>query len=63
MTKLTRYTSIQAMKESKDFFQASKSNSERESELKEFLSMLKENPSLPPTSEVTKYLNKPSCGK
>jgi len=50
MTKLTRYKNIEDLKASKDSFQPQKSISERELELREFITLLKNHPSTPERS-------------
>jgi hypothetical protein len=47
MTKVTRYTSIEELKESKNYLAPQKSDSERESELREFIALSKNNSSTP----------------
>ena len=54
MTKLTRYTSVEDLKASEDYFRSEKTNSERETEIKELVSMLKENSSSPQHIEQLK---------
>jgi len=63
MTKLTRYTNIEDLKASKDSLQPQKSNSERKSELMEFITLLKNQPSTPERSDSGKSLNQSGSGK
>jgi hypothetical protein len=63
MTKLTRYTNIEDLKASKDSFQPQKSISERESELREFIALLKNPTSTSESSMPGKSLNQPGSEK
>lgn len=63
MIKLTRYTSIEDLKASKNSFQSQKSDSERESDLKEFIALIKNHSSTPEHSKSYNSLNRSSSGK
>jgi len=63
MTKLTRYTSFQELKASEDSLPPQSSNSERESEMRELLSILKDNSSIAKSSNSAKNLNESNRGK
>jgi hypothetical protein len=63
MIKLTRYTSMEDLKASKDLIQPQKSNSERELELREFIILLKGQASTPAHSKSGKSLNQSGRGK
>ena len=65
MTKLTRYTSIEELKASKNSLSSQKSDSERELELREFIALSKNKPSTTPPQRPTsgKSLNHLTSGK
>jgi hypothetical protein len=65
MTKLTRYTSFEDLKASKNAIQPQKSNSERESDFKEFISLVRSHSSTstPEHSKSGKSLNQSNRGK
>ena len=63
MIKLTRYTNIKDLKASKSSIQPQKSDSERESELKAFITLLKDHSSIPGHSRSGKSLNQLASGK
>jgi hypothetical protein len=62
MTKLTHYTSFEDMKSSKNLYSSDKSVSQKESDLKNFITLLKTNSSLVHPSK-TKTSNKSKGGK
>jgi hypothetical protein len=63
--KLTRHTSFDDLKASKNLFQVERSDSERESDLKEFISLLKNHSSFPNAEafRLDKSLNHQDGGK
>lgn len=63
MVKLTRYTSIEELKASKNSFQPQKSGCERESDLKEFIALVKNHSFTPEPSKSDNSLNRSSSGK
>ncbi|HVU95269.1 MAG TPA: hypothetical protein VHE34_08600 [Puia sp.] len=63
MTKLTRYTSFQELKASEDILPPQTSNSRRELEMKELLSMLKDNSSPLRNADPNENLNESNRGK
>ena len=63
MKKLTRYTSIEELKASKNLLQPQQSDSERESDLGELIAILKNHSSTPERSKSGKPLNQSGSGK
>ena len=63
MNKLTRYTSIEELKASKNLLQPQKSDSERESDLSELITVLKNHSSTPEQSKSDKSFNQSGSGK
>jgi hypothetical protein len=63
MTKLTRYTSMEDLKASKNLLRPQKSISERELELREFIALLKKQPSTVVRSKSDKSSNQAGSGK
>jgi hypothetical protein len=63
MKKLTRYTSIEELKASKNSLQPQQSDSERESNLSEFIAVLKSHSSILEQSKSGKPLNQSGSGK
>jgi hypothetical protein len=63
LQKLTRYTSIEELKASKNLLQPQQSDSERESALSEFIAVLKNHSSTQDPSKSGKPLNQPGSGK
>lgn len=63
MKKLTRYTSIEELKASKNSLQPQQSDSERESDLSEFIAVLKSHSSISEPSKSGKSLNQSGSGK
>lgn len=63
MIKLTRYTSFEDLKASKNSFQSQRSNSERESDLKELIALIKNHSFTPEHSKSYNSLNPPNSGK
>ena len=60
---LTRYTSFEDLKASKNTIQPQNSNSQRESDFKEFISLARKNSSTPMRSKSGKPLNQSNRGK
>ena len=63
MTKLTRYTNIKDLKASKSLIQPQNSDSERESELKVVIALLKDHSFIPEQSKSGPSLNQSASGK
>jgi hypothetical protein len=63
MKKLTRYTSIEELKASKDLLQPQQSESKRESDLSEFIAVLKNHSSTLKPPKPSKSLNQSGSGK
>jgi hypothetical protein len=63
MTKLTRYTSIEELKASKNSLQPQQSDYQRESELSELIAVLKSHSSTLEQSKSDKPLNQSGSGK
>jgi len=63
MTKLTRYTSVEDLKASKNELQPQKSISERELELREFIALVRNQPSTTARPKSDKSSNQPGSGK
>jgi hypothetical protein len=63
MTKLTRYTNIKDLKASKSLIQPQNSDSERESELKTVIALLKNHSFIPEQSKSGTSLNQSVSGK
>lgn len=63
MKKLTRYTSIEELKASKDLLQPQQSESERESDLSEFIAVLKSHSSTLKPSKLGNPLNQSGSGE
>ena len=63
MKKLTRYTSIEELKASKDLFKPQQSESKRESDLSEFIAVLKSHSSALKPSKSGKPSNQSSSGE
>ncbi len=63
MKKLTRYTSIEELKASKNLLRPQQSESERESDFSELISVLKNHSSIPERSKPDRPLNQSGSGK
>jgi len=63
MLKLTRYTSIEELKASKSPIQPKQADSQRESDLREFVTLLKDHSSAKKRSTPIHHWNHPDCGK
>jgi hypothetical protein len=63
MSKLTRYTSFDEMKSSKNFIQPKKSSSEREADFKEFIALVRKHSHDPAHSKSDTSLNQSKGGE
>jgi hypothetical protein len=63
MTKLTHYTSFDDLKASKSSIAAERPQSSQQAELKEFIALLKDHCSLPPSSGSNKSVNPSERGQ
>jgi len=63
MKKLTRYTSIEELKASKNLLQPQQSDSKRESDLSELIAILKDHSSTLAQPKSRKLLNQSNSGK
>lgn len=63
MVKLTRYTNIDDLKASKDSLPTLKSDSERESDLRAMIALIRTHSLTPERSKSTEVLNRSNSGK